>query len=478
MKTKIFSLIMLLFLFLNAANVYSQIISNSSFENWSTNVYYEDPPPFITTNMNTFMMLGTGNVTKSTDHNSGLYSARLETVLLGADTMFGGMFLGIPGPGGITGGAAMAVHPDSLSVNAKYNLQSNDTAYVLVLFKKNGITIGTGAFAFAGTQNTFLEFKTPVTWYQADTTDTIAAIITSSALDPPQFPGSILFVDDLNFTGSATPLPNGDFETWNTITSEDPDDWTTMNYASSPSDPSVSKTTDSYDGTYAAKIKNVQMFSGDIMGFITNGYFGNNGPQGGMHVLLNPEKVTGYYKYSPVGPDTALAGCFVYIQDSTGAQVLVDSGMIKFSPAGNYTYFEIPFLYNGWPIADTLNISFASGNLQDSGAYVGLGSTLYIDMLGVTYYPVSLPEVSDLEKSTVIYPNPSAGNFTVTFFSGEPEYVLDVFDAKGMLFHHKTLKPVNGYYFYSIDISGYAKSMYTVKFTSAKNSFSKKIIID
>ncbi|MFH0865976.1 MAG: T9SS type A sorting domain-containing protein [Bacteroidota bacterium] len=478
MKTKIFTFILLVFSLLNAMNVLSQAIPNSSFENWTTTTYYEDPPPYITTNINTYMMLGTGNVTKSTDHISGLYSARLETVQLGTDTMFGGMFIGIPGSGGITGGEAMAVHPDSLSVSAKYNLQPDDTAYVLVLFKKNGLMIGVGAFAFAGTQNTFLEFKTPVTWYQTDSTDTVAAIITSSALDPPQFPGSTLFVDNLNFIGSAAPFPNGGFEIWSTTTSEDPDNWTTMNYASGPSDPSVSKTTDSYDGTYAAKIKNVQMLSGDTMGFLTNGYLGNNGPQGGMHVLQNPEKITGYYKYSPVGPDTALAGCFVYIQDSTGAQVLVDSGMIKFPAASSYTYFEIPFVYNDWPIADTLNISFVSGNLQDGGSYVGLGSELYIDMLGLTYYPVSIPETSEMDNSTVVYPNPSAGNFTVTFFSGEPEYVFGVFDAKGILIHYKTLKPVNGYYFYSFDMNGYAKGMYTVKFTSVKNSFIKKIIID
>lgn len=477
MKTRIFFLILPMFSFLNAVNVRSQVISNGSFENWSTTIFYEDPSPYITTNINTYMQLGNGNITKSTDHVSGSYSAKLETVQLGADTMFGGMFIGIPGPGGITGGLPLSVHPDSLSVFAKYNIQSNDTAYVMVIFKNNNVMIGIGAFAFAGSQNTFTKYKTSVTWYQPFNSDTIAAIITSSALDPPQIPGSTLFVDDLNFIGGTVTYPNNDFEIWSTSGTENPDSWTSINFACYPSDLSVTKTTDSYDGTYAVKIKNVQLLSGDTMGYLTNGHFGNNGPEGGMQVLQNPEKVTGYYKYSPIGPDTALVGCFEYIDDGFGNQVMVDSGMIKFAATSVYTYFEIPFSYNGWPVVDTLNISFSSGNLQDSLAYIGLGSALYIDMLDISYLPVSVPGPAEKDDSILVYPNPSPGNFTFSFFSTEPECIIEVSDIKGALLHHKILKPINGYYFYSFDMSGFAKGDYFVKITSSKKVNIRKIII-
>lgn len=478
MKTKIVLITFLLLASSNVMRVQSQVITNGSFENWTNTIYYEDPPPYITTNINTYMQLGYGNVTKNTDHVSGLYSARIETVQLGQDTMFGGLFIGLPGQGGIKGGLPMVVHPDSLSVFAKYNIQTNDTAYIMILFKNNTAIVGVGAFAFAGVQNTFTKYKTAITWYLPVNTDTVAAIITSSRLNPPRYPGSVLYVDDLNFIGDTVPYPNNDFETWNTAGAENPDDWTSINFACYPADLSVTKTTDSYDGTYATSIKNVQLLSGDTMGYLTNGRFGSNGPQGGMQVFQNPEKITGYYKYAPVGPDTALIGCFAYIDDGMGHQVPVDSQMIKLPAASSYTYFEIPFSYNGWPYVDTLNISISSGNLQDTLVPVGLGSKLYVDMLDITYQPVSVPETSDADNNISAYPNPAHNNFSVSFFSAAPEYSIDLFDAKGTLLHHVSLKPTNGYYFYSFDMSGYAKGVYYVKFVSAKKEKTQKIILE
>jgi hypothetical protein len=476
MKTKIFTLILLLFAFLNAVNVCSQTISNSSFENWSQQVLFEDPVPYITTNMNVIMMGGSGNVTKSTDHNGGLYSARLETMQFGADTIFGGVFLGIPGSAGITGGAAMAVHPDSLTVSAKYNLQTNDTAYVLVLFKKNGVMIGIGAFAFAGIQNTFTQFKTPVTWYQTDSTDTVSAIITSSALDPPQFPGSILYVDDLNFIGGTIPFPNGDFETWNNVSVEDPDDWFTLNFADTPGNYSVTKSTDSYDGTYAAQIENVITTFGDTMGFITNGRFGGNNPEGGMHVLLNPEKVTGYYKYTPVGLDTALAACFIYGNDTLGNYGLLDSALVMLEPKPMYTYFEIPIAYNSWPLADTLNIAFASGNLENENSYVGLGSTLLIDKLEVTYKPMSVNENSTDNNNVNIFPNPAYGNCDVTIGNSDiPLYSIELYSETGQKIYSEIFD--NAGTVNHLKLSMLSKGLYYLKIQNGEKIITKKLII-
>ncbi|MCF8234974.1 MAG: hypothetical protein K9G67_08120 [Bacteroidales bacterium] len=48
---------------------------------------------------------------------------------------------------------------------------------------------------------------------------------------------------------------------------------------------------------------------GDISGVVTHGTFFEDGPVGGLPVNLNPQMLTGYYKYYPVGPDTALGSC-------------------------------------------------------------------------------------------------------------------------------------------------------------------------
>ena len=81
---------------------------------------------------------------------------------------------------------------------------------------------------------------------------------------------------------------------------EEPDDWFTSNVLSlAMGEASVTKSTDSYEGTYAIRIENKMNFYEDTLGFITNGTMGEDNPIGGMPIDSTPDKVTGYYKYMP-----------------------------------------------------------------------------------------------------------------------------------------------------------------------------------
>jgi len=473
MKTKM--LLLFLLSFICISGLQSQAITNGSFENWSQQLLYEDPVPYITTNMNVFMMGAGSNVTKSTDHHGGNFSARLETILAGTDTVFGGMFIGMPGSGGISGGYAISTHPDSLRLFTKFDVKPNDTAYVLVLFKNAGSMIGVGSFKFYGTQNSFTEYKSAVNWFSLVNTDTIAVIVTASNLDYAKIPGSTIYLDDLSFVNSVTPFPNGDFETWNSVSVENPDDWFTMNFANSPGNYSVTQSTDSYDGIYAAQIENVITTYGDTMGFITNGRFGSNGPEGGMHVLLNPEKVNGYYKYTPVGLDTALAGCFIFGYDNFGNYGLLDSSLIKLEPKTSYTYFEIPIAYNSWPLADTLNISFASGNIENGNSFVGLGSTLLIDKLEVFYKPMSVNESSAGDNTFNIFPNPANGVVSINSHNGQP-YYIELYNENGQKMYSEFFNTA-GTFVNHLNLSALSKGFYYLKIQNGENSISKKLII-
>ncbi len=449
-------LILSFFVLIASATTFSQSVLNGSFENWSQQVFYDEPDSFQTSNSQAYMLTGSGNVFKVTDSHSGTYAAKLETIVSGNDTVYGGLLLEIP----------YTDKPDSLTGFAKYNILTDDTAFVIVLFYSGGSIMGSGSGIFLGTQLGYTEFKYKISYLPA-TPDTLRAYILSSNFNGTQYPGSCLYVDGLEFIGSGiAPFPNGDFENWTSVSTEEPDDWVTINsFIFQTGDTSATKTTDAYDGTYALKLRNV-VFYDDTLGFITNGWMGENGPEGGKPVSQNPEKLTGYYKYFPDGIDTGFAYIASYRYDTgLDSTILLDSNMFKLAPASTYTYFEVPLTYNSWPYADTVNISFSSGNMINDTNYVGLNSVLYIDALGITYYPVSVKENNSV-KDVIIYPNPAKnivsvelnpkykGNIKVQLFDLQGRKVID----KNYTANKKVLKLDvselhNGLYFYNIKAS-------------------------
>lgn len=378
----------------------AQQISNGDFENWTVNILYEEPDSFLSTNSWVYMSNGNGNVTKTTSAYHGSYAAQLSTVQTSSDTMFGGLFIGTPGNQIINGGIPYTGQPDSVSVYIKYYIQPNDTAFFIVAFKNGGSIISMALQTFTGTQSAYKRISIPTNLPISPVPDSLVAIISSSNLDPPRFPGSTLTIDSITMIGTTQAFPNPSFEIWTPKSIEDPDNWTTINFGAQPNGPlSATKSTSAYSGTYALRLETVNTVWGQQMGYITNGYLGQNGPAGGMQVFSNPSKITGYYKYFPVGSDTALGGAFSYINSS-----VIDSNFIFLTAQNNYTYFEIPLTYTGWPYVDTLNIIFTSSNMLDS-AFVGLGSVLFLDSLNILYNPVSVNSIDNYFSHSV-YPNP------------------------------------------------------------------------
>jgi len=142
------------------------------------------------------------------------------------------------------------------------------------------------------------------------------------------------------------------------------------------------------------------------MSFITNGEIGESGPEGGLAILENPEKVTFYYKYYPVNTDTALAlGMLSRYDAFTGSTVICDSVMVKLPPTESWTFFEVSFNYSGIPPADTLLFAAAAGMIDDSLNPPQEGSMLWIDKVAVEYL-VAMPDIRGNNLFSV-YPNPA-----------------------------------------------------------------------
>ena len=469
---KYFLLIGFVFAIITLVN--AQIIPNGSFEDWTVQTLYEQPDNWTTANVQLMMMGMAANCTKSSDHYSGAFSAKLETITNGQDTISGMMIIGQPGNQTINGGYGFVDHPDTVVVHLKYNIMPNDTGHFIVFFKNVGNIVGMVGMNILGLQTGWKEFKLPVTWIQLGNPDTLSALITSSNLDSPKVPGSYVYVDGIQLIGSSTPFPNGDFENWTANTSEEPDGWATLNYAKTTV-PSATKVT-GFIGSHAIRVETIQTIWGQTLGYITNGQMGNNGPEGGIPVALNPSNLTGYYKYTPNGLDTAvvlvMTSRYEALMDST---IMIEMAVIKLPPVTTYTPFQVNLYYSGFPFVDTVNISFASSNLLDSNAYVGLGSALYIDSLNMNYIPLGINKVN-VNYGINIFPNPVSDFVTIALNANERILSLKIFDAIGkeILKQDANASTVNT----KIDVSQFKPGVYFIEVRSGDgNIYRSKFIV-
>ena len=87
--------------------------------------------------------------------------------------------------------------------------------------------------------------------------------------------------------------------------------------------------------------------------------------------------------------------------------------------------------YNNFPYIDTFNIAFASSNIDNSSTYVGLGSVLYLDDIGIVYNPLSTgTEYTHATHS--VFPNPFSDVAVFTFDNINNEnHELVIYDILG-----------------------------------------------
>jgi len=457
---------------LSIHSVKSQVI-NGGFENWTYQTFYETPDSFFTTSSQSFLSFGTSNVSKETDSYSGNYAVKMETTGFSGNFIPGGLFIGIPGDDGISGGLPFSEKPDSVRLFAKYNILPGDTGFCYIVFKLAGNPVGMSLITFTGIQNSFLKIISEIVWFGpvSNTPDTITVAIVSSSPETSVNPGNILIIDSISLIGSISQIPNSDFEYWTISGAEEPDNWITSNAPSlNTGTPSVTKSSDSFEGLYAACLENTLFMNSDTLSFITNGHLGPDGPEGGMPVTQNPDVLSFYYKYIPVGPDTALASLTSYRYDTAGdSAVMIEEIIVKLLPASDYTYFEIQATYDSLLTADTVNIAFAAGNVEEDTAYAGLGSVLYIDNVGLTLKPVKITEYSALTGNYNVFPNPAKDKVFINTGNNQANsFSFRLFDSFGRLIINRNLKIYSadlitidikdidtGYYTYSIQSSEY-----------------------
>jgi len=206
--------VLIISLIFSAKGSFSQVadsIPNSSFERWSGS----EPLIWQTSN---FSGLNPGAATKSTTSSLGTYSIKLKTQKLFfnpqpgvlPDTMPGAAFLG--NPINDDAGVPFVLAPETFHMSYQYIPAGNDTGLVLVqlskwdtIFQQRNIIAATLS-EIAATGSTWTSLALLLNYSSLEAPDSLNIIIASSGLPqlggPSAKIGSILYADDLYFTGN------------------------------------------------------------------------------------------------------------------------------------------------------------------------------------------------------------------------------------------------------------------------------------
>ena len=212
-----------------------------------------------------------------------------------------------------------------------------------------------------------------------------------------------------NMNAQTPSIPNGNFETWTSITSEIPQNylWSSNTWMYSNNLPfNVTKSTDAYHGNYS-----VQMITEIANGDTLPGIFLNVDPQngnpatwkGGFAYNQKATGMSGYYKSSIASPDTG----FVMVLFYKAGAMIGQYGFYLYGTHNTYTPFSFTFLPALPQKPDTVIFGAGSSNFGNNGnnSNVRNGSMLRLDSLsftGVASQPTLFNGDFETWKSTTI----------------------------------------------------------------------------
>ena len=443
MKLFLTVILCLIFNIIFSVSIFGQI-ENAGFENWvEDTINYKFPPFNSSTGPFSNVTVGFPNVFPVPGCESDT-AVRMETVAAGGDTLGGVLFSGTGLFFGGQSGFPYAGTPDSLSICVRHDILPGDTAAINIAFLSSGSFVNFASINLYGTQTAWQDTMIDLPFFLA-TPDTVIIIMGSSLGDGVPTPGSWLEVDNLVMVGDTNQIPNHDFETVEVESVEVPEAWSTVDIFTQilGGPASTTKSTDAFEGNFSLRLETIaygDTASLDTIGFITNGTFGDDGPSEGQPYTgpMPPTNLAGFYKYEPVGTDTAGAlAIFTRYDTALQKRDTLALSIIKLAPVDTFDYFEIPvdtFTFSLSP--DTFMVAFVSSSFNDStimlsNGTIGIGSALYLDALGFNQVDAIEPEA--LEKlELVISPNPASDQLSLSMVPQPGEtYRFELFSLNG-----------------------------------------------
>lgn len=376
-------------------NIFGQAVPNGGFEAWDSTAYSQPASYWYTSNFMSLLQIDIANVTQVSGYSGN--AIHLQTYISGGDTVFAGI-TNTPFSNNIMagqGGQPYAQQSTGITGYYRYNLPGNDTAILLILFKKSGSIIGQYLYKIRGTgsQPTWTSFSYTFTPALATTPDTVTIVSLSSNLITNKGiqNGSWLELDELAFTGPNTTIPDGNFDTWNSFYYYLPVGWVTGG-GDPDIGPGVTRTTNSYAGNYAISLlSGLKPPSSVDDAFISNGKQSGNGPiTGGQPYTGTKDTLIGYY----MSNDSSGS---VQIQ-LTKNSINVGSATTNFPKAATWTYFKVGFQASSTP--DTILITFWSSSIQ-------VGGNLLLDNIQIKSELTGTVNLNGSSIQNNQYPNPA-----------------------------------------------------------------------
>ncbi|HEY5507195.1 MAG TPA: hypothetical protein VIK29_00885, partial [Paludibacter sp.] len=384
-------------------------IPNANFETWNSFTF--DNPLYYpyTSSIETFSSTSHFNVEKTTEKFHGDYALKLTTFPKNL-----AYFFNCPVQDGDTakwaGGMPYNQMPTGIRGHYEYNIDTADSALILVIFHKAKVTIGSYCFRIGGLKSTYTPFNFTFSPALTQTPDSVVFGATSTDFfknGGDSSLGGVLFIDSVSFTGvtSQPAMMNGDFESWEQEqTPYTPDKW----YSQGNQNTGASRTNDAHSGQYALQLTTYLGTDNNNnpqtqAAYIATGYNDNSCGclKGGFPSTNKIDTLTFWYKYAASSNDNA----GVDFQFKKAGKNLGSFGR-ALNACENYQYVEIPYEIAEVPDSANVQMQSSQGNNTDQSF---VGSTLIIDQLQFKSQRITTDLAGiNIQRNLGFYPNPTA----------------------------------------------------------------------
>ncbi|HTO16841.1 MAG TPA: T9SS type A sorting domain-containing protein [Edaphocola sp.] len=307
-------------------------------------------------------------------------------------------------------------------------------------------------------------------------------------------------------------IANGSFETWTTeivpaippVTIDRPKNWygsdVVLNKNVGPllsiaglsftNAKQVSKSTDSHEGVYAAKL--MTKFYGDTlknlpclltnakqdlnMSALLSGGF--NDPSALMNLfkftngtpifMKRIDSVTAYVKTPSTNIDSAAAFVTALKNYGVDSSIPIGQGGVMIpANTGGYVKISIPVAYFGDDHTDTMIVGFSSAGMAGGTSGYALDNTLYVDKVEVyTSEATSVTPIPSIDLGYNVYPNPASTVINFNNKNNQQANTLIILNNVGKIMHFSEMANGNN----SVDLNEYTKGIYFYEIYNEKGT--------
>ena len=452
---KIFTLISLISV--SATALWAQT-PNAGFETWTNHsgfFSYDTPDNWSTPNAST-ASVGTFVCVKTTDKHSGASAIKLiSKSILGMQDAPGVATTGVlPSQNGapITGGVAYTLRPDSIVGWYKYTSVSGDNGFAeFRLYGAGGDNDSVARASFntpSATVGTYTRFSKELTYFSSNAVTNSRWLLCSTKNGDLPVLNTILFADDLDLifavrdsiaiTTGTNPMCSGQSTTF------------TAYPHNGGSSPAYQWQVDGINAGTGVTFTTSSLTDGQVVTCILTSNLT------GVTVSGSPATSPGITVTVGIPtPSISQNGLLLTSNSATGNQWYLDGVLIPNETSQNYNATQI----GNYTVIVTVGGCSSLESTPINITTVGIGQSVN-------------------DSFFIVYPNPSQGNFDVSFsVILKASYKLELKNTLGQIIYQETLNDFLGLFSKQLDISQFGKGIYMISLTNSNKETIKKVVI-